>query len=634
MKPAPHNTFSKSAIAVIAVILSFFLLGDSAAQAYQFPAKARNRMYRIFVPVQKITKAKSSTNSKTPATKSIKVAAPSIKIAAPSKALRDSSFSTFKFENPITETETETEKAKHKSVVVTVTPSWSQPSMIFGDTTWISASCLVDPAGILPSAPVLSAPEITSSTPVGSYNATCSVAVSTGSVVVGADTDDFTVAYGPSPAVFHVNEVIVIPDAVIHITPTESALSWKIGTTPLPTFSFTSDHPEGIVSDPTCSSPLTEGAHVVSCVGGVAKPHFSLDLSATIPFTVIKADEVPSVDRGCGACGGGGYVPDTQPIVPVVEVIPAPTLPQVARPIIVTTKPVVKKASKKRFARSASMNSRIATFAKFSNITGKPSLVKIPHDAGTKIQLTPGVEDSLKTRLKLEITDEGVIFTAVNGWTGRIAVPFVVTQDGVLVELYIGVVENPGPVLLPKFYLDDLQSATIKWQPDNSQVVFYNVYVGSKLLCTTPKTMCTQVESLNTHADLTIEAVGHQQTFSTIMSPKYTATKLIPAKVVHFATGSSILSVYDRSLLDDLVMAAKNLGLNTIYITGHTDSTGSAALNKPLSAARSASVKSYIAKFFPGVKIVNRGFSSTEPVATNATVTGRENNRRAEVSVG
>ena len=248
--------------------------------------------------------------------------------------------------------------------------------------------------------------------------------------------------------------------------------------------------------------------------------------------------------------------------------------------------------------------------------------------------MTPGVEDSLRTRLKLEITDEGVIFTAVNGWTGRIAVPVVVTQDGVLVELYIGIVENPGPVLLPKFYLDDLQSATIKWQPDNSQVVFYNVYVGSKLLCTTPKTMCTQVESLNTHADLTIEAVGHQQTFSTMMSPKYTAAKLIPAKVVHFATGSSVLSVYDRSLLDDLVMAAKNLGLNTIYITGHTDSTGSAALNKPLSAARSVSVKSYIAKFFPGVKIVNRGFSSTEPVATNATVTGRENNRRAEVSVG
>ena len=55
MKPAPHNTFSKSAIAAVALILSFLLLGDSAAQAYQFPAKARNRMYRIFVPVQKLS---------------------------------------------------------------------------------------------------------------------------------------------------------------------------------------------------------------------------------------------------------------------------------------------------------------------------------------------------------------------------------------------------------------------------------------------------------------------------------------------------------------------------------------------------------------------------------------------------
>ena len=622
MKPAPHNTFSKPAIAVLAVILSFFLLGDSAAQAYQFPAKARNRMYRIFVPVQKITNPKSSTTAKTPATKSLV-------IASNTKALHIADFRKFRFDE--TETETDTVHREHKSVVVTVTPSWSQSSMTFGgDASGIHASCNEAPAGILPSAPVVSAPEITSSTPVGSYYATCSVAVSTGSVVIGADTDDFKVEYGPSPAVFTVLPAPVIPDTVIHVQPTVDPKSWKDGGAH--TFSYTSDHSEGIASAPTCGGPLTVGLHEATCSGGTPKSGFGFDFTIKASYEVTKADDVVIPPTGCGSCEV--YIPDNQPTVPTVEVIPAPTLPQVARPIIVTTKPVVKKASKKRFARSASMNSRIATFAKFSNITGKPSLVKIPHDPGTKIQLTPGVEDSLRTRLKLEITDEGVIFTAVNGWTGRIAVPVVVTQDGALVELYIGVVENPGPVLLPKFYLDDLQSATIKWQPDNSQVVFYNVYVGSKLLCTTPKTMCTQVESLNTHADLTIEAVGHQQTFSTMMSPKYTAAKLIPAKVVHFATGSSVLSVYDRSLLDDLVMAAKNLGLNTIYITGHTDSTGSAALNKPLSAARSVSVKSYIAKFFPGVKIVNRGFSSTEPVATNATVTGRENNRRAEVSVG
>ena len=632
MKPAPHNTFSKPAIAVIAVILSFFLLGDSAAQAYQFPAKARNRMYRIFVPVQKITNPKSSTTAKTPATKSLV-------IASNTKALHIADFRKFRFDETKTETETDTVHREHKSVVVTVTPSWSQPSMRFGDTTSISASCAADPSGILPSAPVVAAPFITPTTPVGIYNATCSVAVSTGSVVIGADTDDFTVVIG-APAVFEVKEAPVSPALTdVNVSPTVSPSSWKIGTNWIePIYSYSSKLAEGIATDPTCGpeTPINSSLHAgssvtVTCAGGTAKPGYRLNISGSASFTVIEADPPSGGDgRGCGIC----WVPDNQPTVPTVDVIPAPTLPQVARPIIVTTKPVVKKASKKRFARSASMNSRIATFAKFSNITGKPSLVKIPHDPGTKIQLTPGVEDSLRTRLKLEITDEGVIFTAVNGWTGRIAVPVVVTQDGVLVELYIGIVENPGPVLLPKFYLDDLQSATIKWQPDNSQVVFYNVYVGSKLLCTTPKTMCTQVESLNTHADLTIEAVGHQQTFSTMMSPKYTATKLIPAKVVHFATGSSVLSVYDRSLLDDLVMAAKNLGLNTIYITGHTDSTGSAALNKPLSAARSVSVKSYIAKFFPGVKIVNRGFSSTEPVATNATVTGRENNRRAEVSVG
>jgi outer membrane protein OmpA-like peptidoglycan-associated protein len=109
---------------------------------------------------------------------------------------------------------------------------------------------------------------------------------------------------------------------------------------------------------------------------------------------------------------------------------------------------------------------------------------------------------------------------------------------------------------------------------------------------------------------------------------------LIPATTVHFDTASSVLKPYEKSLLDDLVLAAKNLGLNTIYITGHTDSTGVPALNIPLSKARSTSVKRYIEKFFPGVTIIWRGFASDQPISTNATNSGRENNRRAEVSVG
>jgi outer membrane protein OmpA-like peptidoglycan-associated protein len=277
---------------------------------------------------------------------------------------------------------------------------------------------------------------------------------------------------------------------------------------------------------------------------------------------------------------------------------------------------------------------RVANFAKISNVTGKTNLIKLPHDAGTKITLTDGVATSLKDRLKLETTSEGLNITAVNGWTGRISVPAVVTQSGEQVELFVAVVEVPAPVLFPKFYLDDLLSATIKWQPDGSQVVFYNVYLGNQLLCTTPSTMCTQVGQLNTKADLHIEAVGHQSTFSTQVPPVYTSTALIPATVVHFDTASAKLGSYEQSLLDDLVLAAKNMGLNTIYITGHTDSTGNPALNIPLSKARSTAVKKYIEKFFPKVTIIWRGFAANNPVATNSTTSGRENNRRAEVSVG
>ena len=516
---------------------------------------------------------------------------------------------------------------------ISVIPAVSSARMTYGDATTITPSFLSDKKSnlaTLPSCDIYSDSAhtnkvtISSTSPAGTYFVYCLGAVPNAGYSVSYFTDASFVIDPKEISVIAADKTITQGDSFTNWVTLSPSL---IGADTAGNASYTyvpSGSPSAVGNYSIVPSALTLS------VGRAANYHF------TYVNGSLRINERVCVSN----CGRTPPPPppyvDPTPVTPVtpVEVIPEPTLPQVAKPIVVVTKPKPAKAPKKRFARSGMQSNRVANFVKFSNVTGKSNLIKIPHDAGTKIQLTDGVAASLKSRLKLEITDEGLLITAVNGWTGRISVPVVVTQNGVLVELFIGVVEVPAPVLFPKFYLDDLKSATIKWQPDGSQVVFYNVYLGSKLLCTTSNTLCTLVEGLNTHANLRIEAVGHQQTFSTQVAPIYTNSKLIPASVVHFNTGSAVLQPYEKSLLDDLVIAAKNLGLNTIYITGHTDSTGVPALNVVLSKNRSLAVTKYIGKFFPNVKIVNKGFAATEPVSTNTTVSGRTNNRRAEVSVG
>lgn len=80
-----------------------------------------------------------------------------------------------------------------------------------------------------------------------------------------------------------------------------------------------------------------------------------------------------------------------------------------------------------------------------------------------------------------------------------------------------------------------------------------------------------------------------------------------------------------------IVLAYPDLHLE---IDGHTDSTGSDAYNMQLSEARADAVRDYLAK--EGVStnnLIAKGFGKTEPIASNATSAGRQQNRRVELVV-
>ena len=72
----------------------------------------------------------------------------------------------------------------------------------------------------------------------------------------------------------------------------------------------------------------------------------------------------------------------------------------------------------------------------------------------------------------------------------------------------------------------------------------------------------------------------------------------------------------------------------TISIIGHTDSTGSDAINNPLSVDRANSARDYlVSRGVARNRISTDGRGAREPVADNATVQGRDKNRRIEIYV-
>ncbi|HET7456384.1 MAG TPA: OmpA family protein [Gemmatimonadaceae bacterium] len=71
-----------------------------------------------------------------------------------------------------------------------------------------------------------------------------------------------------------------------------------------------------------------------------------------------------------------------------------------------------------------------------------------------------------------------------------------------------------------------------------------------------------------------------------------------------------------------------------ISVEGHTDATGSDAYNQKLSEDRAASVRAaLVAGGVNPAQITSRGFGKTQPVASNDTPTGRQQNRRVEIVV-
>ena len=120
-----------------------------------------------------------------------------------------------------------------------------------------------------------------------------------------------------------------------------------------------------------------------------------------------------------------------------------------------------------------------------------------------------------------------------------------------------------------------------------------------------------------------------------VAAPAPVAEKITLKAGALFDSGKSDLKTAGQRELDDLASKLKGTqGIESIQVTGHTDSQGQAAFNQTLSEQRAAAVKSYlINKGVDGNKISTRGMGASNPVADNATASGRAQNRRVELDI-
>ena len=132
--------------------------------------------------------------------------------------------------------------------------------------------------------------------------------------------------------------------------------------------------------------------------------------------------------------------------------------------------------------------------------------------------------------------------------------------------------------------------------------------------------------------DIDVPGGDHLVTYSFTL--KYDPPKVYTLKNVFFETGLSSLRKESFTALNELVAALKAKTNLVIEIAGHTDNVGTSESNQKLSTDRANAVRDYLIKHgIESKRVIAKGYGETQPVASNETPDGRQQNRRTEVRI-
>jgi outer membrane protein OmpA-like peptidoglycan-associated protein len=101
-----------------------------------------------------------------------------------------------------------------------------------------------------------------------------------------------------------------------------------------------------------------------------------------------------------------------------------------------------------------------------------------------------------------------------------------------------------------------------------------------------------------------------------------------------FDYDSDVLRPEAKKNLSSLAASLDKYPDTNILVVGHTDSVGTDAYNMSLSERRAAAAVNYlVSQGVARARIRSAGRGETEPVASNSTSEGRQQNRRVEVAI-
>lgn len=103
---------------------------------------------------------------------------------------------------------------------------------------------------------------------------------------------------------------------------------------------------------------------------------------------------------------------------------------------------------------------------------------------------------------------------------------------------------------------------------------------------------------------------------------------------ITFATGSGNIKSNFYDVLDSVAIVINEFNKTRVVVSGHTDSTGADSYNQALSEQRAHSVASYLrSRQVLSDRLDAVGFGEKRPVAENTTPSGRQLNRRVEITL-
>ncbi|MCF6346018.1 MAG: OmpA family protein [Thiomicrorhabdus sp.] len=133
-----------------------------------------------------------------------------------------------------------------------------------------------------------------------------------------------------------------------------------------------------------------------------------------------------------------------------------------------------------------------------------------------------------------------------------------------------------------------------------------------------------EVNVIEEAATVLVDAISCQKRFNDLLS----------TQIIYFETSKAVIQKKSDALIDELATVALKCPDTNIEIAGHTDSSGSHAMNQKLSEMRAkAIVKRLKEKNINEDRLTAIGYGETKPIADNKTEIGKAKNRRIEFKI-